>query len=262
MPELIFVPRSMWGSSQATEDFIKNRYTVLPQEKTSIHVHHTGAIDIDDNTPNRWDYDEAVAYMRRLQTSRPDLGPLPYSENYAANEDLSKVWIFEGRGWEVVGAHTAGYNRSGVGLGAFGNFDKKDKEAALAILYAMQVRVAQKRRAGYTRLGTLKNPRGWNAWGHRDSSTKTCPGHSLYPLLEDFRLNMEEDDDMAILTEAEQRRLQKLLSELDKISSDETFVRWLIPWYRKWANFLPEHFARAGSGGSLPREEIVKIVRD
>src|SRR5690606_25782331 len=157
MAQIIFVPRKEWGASEATETFIRNRVRNRPENITSIHVHHTAAIDVNDSTPNRWDYDEAVAYMRRLQHSRPDLGPLPYSENYAVNEDLSIVWVFEGRGWDVRGAHTANHNATGVGLGAFGNFDKEDIPAAEAILHAMEIRVAQKRQEGYLNLGSKKS---------------------------------------------------------------------------------------------------------
>lgn len=232
MPELVFVPRSEWGSSQATEDFIRNRYSVTAKEKTSVHVHHTGAIDVDDNTPNRWDYDEAVAYMRRLQTSRPDLGPLPYNENYAVNEDLSIVWVFEGRGLLKVGAHTAGYNRSGIGLGALGNFDRGDTDGAKAIKYAMERRVAWLRNEqGFTNLGTRKNPNGWNAWGHRDTSTKTCPGHSLYPLLEHFNMD-DVDEDMA-LTPAEEKVVRDMTRALGEVNSNGYFAREAVALIRR-----------------------------
>lgn len=259
--KLIFIPRSEWGSSKATEDFIRNRYSTTAAEKTSIQVHHTAAIDIDDITPNRWNYDEARAYMRRLQTSRPDLGPLPYSENYAVSEDLQTVWVFEGRGLLKVGAHTAGYNRSGVGLGAFGNWDRGDVPAAQAIMYAMQERARYMRdELGMVNLGSNKNKHGWIAWGHRDTSPKSCPGNAFYLLLANFSLEGGEDD-MAILTDAEQIELQKFLKELAAVNSAPNFVRWMIPWYRKWANNIPEDFAKKGEVGTLPSEETVRIVR-
>ena len=198
MAQIIFVSRKEWGASSATETFIRNRYSASPREKTSIQVHHTAAIDTNDATPNRWDYEEAAAYMRRLQSSRPDLGPLPYSVNLAVNEDLSQVFVFQARGILKVGAHTANYNRSGVGFGVFGNFDKPDTQAAQVLVDAIEHICHDFRYGGVwadrlveggallPNLGNLKNPKGWLAWGHRDSSAKTCPGHSLYPLLEHF----------------------------------------------------------------------------
>lgn len=186
---VVWVPRSQWGASVTTEAFIANRYSATPAEKTVIVVHHTTTVDGDDSTPNRWDYDEAEAYMRSLQWARPDLGPLPYSENLAVSEDLQTVWLFEGRGILKVGAHTAGHNRDGVGWGVFGNFDQADTDAARAAVDAIEWRVAQLDRL--PNLGSVKNPSGWNAWGHRDTSPKTCPGHSLYPLLATFQLGDE-----------------------------------------------------------------------
>jgi len=196
--QIIFVSRKEWGASSATETFIRNRYSASPREKTSIQVHHTAAIDTNDATPNRWDYEEAAAYVRRLQSSRPDLGPLPYSVNLAVSEDLKTVWVFQGRGILKVGAHTGGHNRDGVGFGVLGNFDKPDTQAAQVLVNAIE-RICHDLRYGgewsdrlteggvhLPHLGDLKSPKGWLAWGHRDSSTKTCPGHSLYPLLEHF----------------------------------------------------------------------------
>jgi len=272
MPSVIFVPRKEWGASSATELFISNRVRDSRLDKREIHVHHTAAIDVNDNTPNRWDYDEAVAYMRRLQHSRPDLGPLPYSENYAVNEDLSIVWVFEGRGWDVRGAHTANHNASGVGLGAFGNFDKEDIPAAEAILHAMEIRVAQKRQEGYLNLGSKKSPKGWNAWGHRDSSNKTCPGHSLYPLLSSFRLLDSIEEDWMItkwLNEAAFRKLYQL--KLAFSSSEDELVRhWVTNRHLRTdeehasasSNILMAIAERAASGkGTLPKEEVVRLIR-
>ncbi len=204
---IIWVPRTTWGATAATESFITNRRKVPAVDKTEIHVHHTAAVDADDSTPNRWDYDEAVAYMRKLQTARPDLGPLPYCDNVAVSEDLSTTWVFEGRGALTLGAHTAGHNWAGYGIGVFGNFDRADPAAAKVAVDAIEWRVAVLLPV-LVNLGSVKNPRGWNAWGHRDTSTKTCPGHSLYPLLADFNL----EDDMP-LTEADLDKIRAITRE-------------------------------------------------
>lgn len=217
MAQIIFVSRKEWGASEATETFIRNRVRNQAENVTSIHVHHTAAIDTNDSTPNRWDKDEAIAYMRKLQHSRPDLGPLPYNDNIAISEDLQTVWLFEGRGPLVRGAHTAGHNTTGYGIGILGNFDKNDPEAAKVLLWAIERRVYDLRtKHGLVNLGSKKSPKGWNAWGHRDSSPKSCPGNHFYPLLADFRLieSIEEDD------------------MFDYIDIDESLVRhaWSMGW--------------------------------
>lgn len=188
---IVWVPRSRWGSLASTEVFIERRVSDPAAAKTEIQVHHTAAVDDDDSTPNRWDYSEAAAYMRRLQWSRPDLGPLPYSECIAVAEGLEVVWLFEGRGILTRGAHTAHHNVPGVGWGVFGNFDRADAPAAGAALEALEWRARHLRATVVPNLGADPNPRGWVAWGHRDSSPKSCPGDSLYPLLADFTLEEE-----------------------------------------------------------------------
>lgn len=238
---VLWVPRSEWGSTAATESFIANRYSATAAEKTNVQIHHTAAIDIDDATPNQWDYDEAAAYMRRLQTSRPDLGPLPYSENLAVAEDPERVWLFEGRGLLKVGAHTAGYNRSGIGWGVLANFDKTTAPEVLsAVRQTIRLRVLDLK-SRFPNLGTLPNPRGWDVWGHRDTAAKSCPGNLLYPTLS--QLSLQPEDDMAILTDAEQIELQKFLAELAGIGSNVGFVRFVIPWFRRLSGLNPEALA-------------------
>lgn len=227
---LVYVSRSEWGSSTSTETFIKDRFKATAAEKTTIQVHHTASIDGNDSTPNRWTKDEAVTYMRSLQWARPELGPLPYSFNLAASEDTKTVWVFEGRGALTVGAHTAGHNRDGVGLGVFGNFDTKDEDAAAALVDAIQTVCADLKngtsvmswlKPELPNLGTVPNPNGWVAWGHRDSSPKSCPGNTLYPLLESFTL----EDDMPLSDEDVQKVALAVANV--KVSRNGVPVSWI-----------------------------------
>lgn len=242
MTELVYVSRKEWGASAATEAFIRDRYSVAESTKKECHVHHTAAIDTDDDTPNRWDLDEAIAYMRKLQVSRPDLGPLPYSVNLAASEDLDTVWVFQARGILKVGAHTGGHNQAGVGFGVFGNFDKPDVAAARVLVDAIESITVALRDGGtwcdrlvetgrpLPNLGSVSNPAGWDLWGHRDSSSKSCPGNYLYPLLAGVNL---EGDDMALTPEQEHA------------------VDWLVEALKRSAptGTLAAHFEKARARG-------------
>lgn len=184
---LIFVPRSTWGSRPSTEAFIDARRVRAKTSKTEIHIHHTAAAGGDD-TPNQWSYDEAVHYMRRLETNRPDLGPLPYSENPALDEDGRTVWLFEGRGLQVTGAHTGGHNIPGIGFGWLGNFTRDAGQDMLANigLPMLSRRLGFLRHAdGFTRIGNTRSPRGWEVWGHRDTKATACPGGNVYWRLAD-----------------------------------------------------------------------------
>lgn len=233
--EIKFINRNAWGSTRTTEDFISKRMSDPVHAKTEIQVHHTAAVDGDDSTPNRWDYDEAVAYMRRLQWSRPDLGPLPYSENVAVSEDLETVWVFEGRGILKRGAHTKYHNWQGVGWGIFGNFDRRDDLAAQAAVVAIEYRVELLRHS-LTRLGSVPNPKGWNAWGHRDSSSKSCPGNFLYHLLADFDL----EGGLMSFSAHEIEELKRLVHSLDEMKSDGSAMGYAVKLIRKERK-LPLH---------------------
>ena len=234
--EIKFVSRNVWGASASTENFIANRKSDPAHVKTEIQVHHTGAIDTDDNTPNRWSYAEAVAYMKRLQWARPDLGPLPYSENIAVSEDLSTVWVFEGRGILKRGAHTGGHNVEGIGWGILGNFDKRDDLAAQMAVMAIEYRVGYLRSAMTLNLGNSKNPEGYNAWGHRDTSNKTCPGHYVYALLADFNL----EGGLMSFSAHEIEELKLLVKSLDEVGSNGSFAAYAVKLIRKERQ-LPLH---------------------
>lgn len=206
-PSIYYVSRSEWGCSPLTEAWIRRRPRVPATAKTEIFVHHTASID-DDDTPNRWTFERAAAYMRALEGARPELGPLPYSENVAVAEDLSAVWILEGRGILEMGAHTAGHNTSGVGWGILANFDRADPGAAELALEGIRSRAYELRtEGGLLNLGSRLNPRGWVAWGHRDVAAKSCPGDTLYPLLEGFSigsmLSNQDREEIAEIVRAE-----------------------------------------------------------
>jgi len=57
-------------------------------------------------------------------------------------------------------------------------------------------------------------------------------------------------DDLA-LTPYEQEQLARFLKELDDVNSNVSFVRYLIPWYRKWRSFLPTNFLKRGDNVKL-----------
>jgi len=154
--------------------------------------------------------------MRRLQTVRPDLGPLPYSENVAVSEDAQTVWLFEGRGLLVSGAHTGGHNIPGIGWGCFGNFNHDDPEAVAAIVEALAYRLTHLRRDGYVNLGTVLAPTGRIVWGHRDSKATSCPGDHLYTALSGITIRSQEEDTMRIRRGAHGNYVQPYQAALNR----------------------------------------------
>lgn len=201
----LWVPRSTWGASAGTEAWLDRRAVTTRELKTEVHVHHTAAVDRLDDTPNLWELKDAMAYMRRLEIVRPDLGPLPYSENVALSEDLKTVWFLEGRGLTKVGAHTGGHNLPGIGWSFLGDFRKTDGLAELKWgLRALALRLHDLRHnKGFVRLGDTKSPNEWDVWGHRDTKSTSCPGKHLYTRLADVQFVDDwQEDDMLTKTQA------------------------------------------------------------
>jgi len=197
---VLWVPRKEWGSLQSTEDYIANRPQISLTARTEQFVHHTASVDGSDSTPNSWEYGHAATYMRALQWVRPDLGPLPYPENLAVDEDGERVWLFEGRGFTALPAHASGHNVSAYAIGIFGNFDQLETWPGMhrAVQTVRWRSWDLRTNHGFTNLGNDKNPNGWDLWGHRDDSTKSCPGNYLYPLLSGYPF-VEWSPDMAFL---------------------------------------------------------------
>ena len=178
-----FLTRAQWGATVTPLG-----YYVPPYRRTELHIHHTAAIDGNDTTPNRWDRAEAIRYMKALQTARPDLGKdIPYNFVAFVLEDLS-VLVCEGRGLYKTGAHTAGHNTAGIAISVGGNFDKPDPDAAAAFLAVVKNDATYWKQNILPNLCSVKNPKGWDLWGHRDSSNKSCPGNTLYPLLAGIKI--------------------------------------------------------------------------
>ncbi len=63
-----------------------------------------------------------------------------------------------------------------------------------------------------------------------------------------------KEEDMAILTDAEQVKLQHFLLELEDVGSNVEFVRTLIPWYRLWRTKAPTTFVEINEGVAIVRD--------
>ena len=180
-----WVPASVWGRSEAAESFLSQRPTYSRTHRTEAIVHHTAGADADD-TPNTWARPDAYAYMRRLETLRPDLGPLPYNFNVAALEDGRTVLVLEGRGLDRSGAHTKNHNRTGLAAGILGNLDKSKATdpTTVRLVAALSIMFAHARhQLGFVNLGTVTPADGREAFGHRDFKSTSCPGSAIWATL-------------------------------------------------------------------------------
>lgn len=130
--------------------------------------------------------------------------------------------VFEGRGVGVANGATKGYGAISYAVCVLGNFDIQTPDTDLL--------------DGLAGLVAYGHDQGW--WpdhftgGHRNYGSTSCPGSKLYPHIAHIN-DLAKENDMAILTPDEERKLQKFLRELEQINSDVSFVRTLVPDIRK-----------------------------
>lgn len=88
----------------------------------------------------------------------------------------SDGYVYEGRGWHWVGAHTLGHNSRGFGVAFVGNYTATlPTEAALRTVREVLPSCAL--RAGFLRPD-------YKVLGHRQLvATTDCPGNALFGLL-------------------------------------------------------------------------------
>lgn len=179
--------RDDWG---ADPEHPRRGHPLGPAHRTEVFIHHTVIID-DDATVNEWESrDEVKARMRQLQTIRPELGlDVPYNFVAFCMADGDLV-LGEGRGLGRTGSHTAGHNRSALGIAFEGNFELEPLpahfDAQLDGLAAWLQELRDDR--GFSELGTVQpdDPER-QVFGHRDVTATACPGEHLFARLPRIR---------------------------------------------------------------------------
>ncbi|RUS84892.1 hypothetical protein EGW08_007361 [Elysia chlorotica] len=82
--------------------------------------------------------------------------------------------VFEGRGWDRVGAHTGGYNSVGLGFCFIGNFGSQSPTA-------VQLDAAKQLITCGVSKGKIRSD--YTVRGHRDMGSTSCPGDTLYNII-------------------------------------------------------------------------------
>ena len=85
--------------------------------------------------------------------------------------------VYEGRGWNKVGAHTFGWNKVSVSFAFMGNFHEKEADplAIDALKEILSYGVSQ---------GLLSTD--YKIYGHRDARPTIGPGNKLYSQIQSF----------------------------------------------------------------------------
>lgn len=209
---VLYLSREDWGANQS---YPRLGYPLIPRSNRYYNItHHTVGVD-SDTTKNVWEnLDEIRFMMKRLQLIRPDLGAdVPYNfVAFPAILDGKHVLVIcEGRGYDLAGAHTAGYDGSvyfnvgGVATSWAGNFEdfafdyslwESPNKAWLKHLKTEMVNLGSRTVCGQV------------TCGHRDFkeyakplNQTACCGQNLYKHLGDFTFEgpTPEEEDMATL---------------------------------------------------------------
>ncbi|MFB6630058.1 peptidoglycan-binding protein [Streptomyces sp. NPDC056362] len=149
---ITIIPRDTWGASpwKGTPN------TVPLSSRTEFFVHYDGG-----HAVTRTGY----AIMRAIEAEHLARGWSGVGYHFVVDQAGN---IYEGRGWNLQGAHCPDHNVSGIGVQIAIGGDQKPSPAALAACRALYEEA--NRRAGRT---LAKR-------GHKDGFPTDCPGTQLY----------------------------------------------------------------------------------
>ncbi|NWH76341.1 PGRP2 amidase, partial [Piaya cayana] len=158
------VPRCMWGARPYRGS---PRLLTLPLD--SVYIHHT----FIPSSPCR-SFSSCARALRSIQRFHQDVrGWDDIGYSFVVGSD---GYVYQGRGWHWVGAHTKGYNSRGYGVGYVGDFSTAPPDAdALALVRDGLLPCA---------VSTGRLRRNHSVRGHRQMGHTDCPGNSLFREIE------------------------------------------------------------------------------
>ncbi|NP_001038151.3 N-acetylmuramoyl-L-alanine amidase precursor [Gallus gallus] len=154
------IPRCMWGARP-----YRGTPRPLSPPLGSIYIHHTFV----PSAPCR-SFTACARDMRSMQRFHQDTrGWDDIGYSFVVGSD---GYLYQGRGWRWVGAHTRGHNTKGYGVGYVGNFSASlpDPEA-IALVRDGLIPCAV--RAGWLH-------QNYTLHGHRQMVNTSCPGDALF----------------------------------------------------------------------------------
>lgn len=146
------ISRAQWGASPWTNAVS----SVDPGERVEYMTHYDGATYI-----TRTGY----AIPRAIEAEHLGNGWSGIGYHFVVSQAGE---IFEGRGWDLQGAHCPNHNRSAIGVQIAVGGDQEPSPAALAASRALYDYACQKYGRQLRKLG------------HRDGFATDCPGEKLY----------------------------------------------------------------------------------
>uniref|UniRef100_A0A8C4K079 Peptidoglycan recognition protein 2 n=1 Tax=Dromaius novaehollandiae TaxID=8790 RepID=A0A8C4K079_DRONO len=158
------VPRCMWGARP-----YRGTPSALTPPLPFVYIHHTH----EPGAPCRT-FAACARAMRAMQRFHQDTrGWDDIGYSFVVGSD---GYLYEGRGWHWVGAHTRGYNSRGYGVGYVGDYTASPPDVdALALVRDAFLPCA-------VRTGRLRH--NYTLRGHRQMGRTECPGDSLFREIE------------------------------------------------------------------------------
>lgn len=154
------IPRSEWGAKASGGNAIGRVSLVI--------IHHSWRPHLECDVGEKAEVD-AVRGIERYHVQSNGWSAIGYNFLVAQSGRA-----FEGRGWGIAGAHTAGQNSKSVGICLLidGDSHEPTKAAVEAVRDIIRQGVQQGRIAADFKIR-----------GHHDFAAKSCPGTKVYPKL-------------------------------------------------------------------------------
>ncbi|XP_036334551.1 peptidoglycan-recognition protein SC2 [Rhagoletis pomonella] len=150
------ISKSQWGGRTATSK------TNLANSLAYTVIHHTAGNYCSTQSA-------CFKELRSMQNYHMDtLDWADIGYNFLIGGDGQ---VYEGRGWNTVGAHATNWNSKSIGISFMGNYNNVQPTAA-------QISAAKNLLADAVSRGQLKA--GYILYGHRQVGTTECPGTNLY----------------------------------------------------------------------------------
>ncbi|XP_078518042.1 peptidoglycan recognition protein 1-like [Lissotriton helveticus] len=163
------ISRSGWGARKV------NCLTAMKTPVPYVVIHHTAGAACNSKA-------KCVAEVKAVQNLHInnnkwcDIG---YS--FLVGEDGN---VYEGRGWNKVGAHAPSMNSRSIGISVMGNFMNRNPNQAA--LKAVQELIKCGISKGFIRKNYIVK-------GHRNVFATSCPGNSFYSLIQKWpRFNAKD----------------------------------------------------------------------
>ena len=169
--EIKIIGRDIWKANPPKIPFEKHY-------PTRITIHHQGSGNSTDKVMSSFKGTSSIKGIQVFHQKSRGYSCIGYHAIIAPNGD-----IYQGRPFDVVGAHVKSNNTGNIGIMLIGNFEvenptKEQISSLKKLLCYLKVKFPQ-----------LNLPK--RLFGHKDFMSTDCPGKNLYPII--FAIKTEKE---------------------------------------------------------------------